>query len=197
MKKFRPLSILLITVHPADAEAYQGIVEVTGFNLSDTLENYFLRSEQIKTKIMLEIQIGQDECFGGGIILQALPPRSPGHEDDFNTVSHLLNTLTKDELLYLESDEILFRLFNQFTVRKFNALKVSYKCACTREKCLVALEQLGQDEITKALKESDQNAVVMTCSQCGKKYTFTEEELKAVLARTEDGKAQDSGAEMP
>ncbi len=184
-------SILLITVHPADAEAYQGIVEVTGFNLSDTLENYFLRSEQIKTKIMLEIQIGQDECFGGGIILQALPPRSPGHEDDFNTVSHLLNTLTKDELLYLESDEILFRLFNQFTVRKFNALKVSYKCACTREKCLVALEQLGQDEITKALKESDQNAVVMTCSQCGKKYTFDSREIREFMERKDQDRDRD------
>ncbi len=174
-------SILLITVHPKTAEPYQGIVEVTGYNLSDTLENYFFRSEQIKTKIMLEIQISDDECYGGGIILQALPVTESAHEDDFNTVSHLLNTLTKEELLYLESDEILFRLFNQFTVRKFNAMPVSYKCACTREKCLTALEQLGEEEISRALQESDLNAIMMTCSQCGKKYTFDAKEIKDFL----------------
>ena len=174
-------SILLITVHPAHGDPYQGIVEITGYNLSDTLENYFLRSEQIRTKIMLEIQIGETECYGGGIILQALPVKDEKHEDDFNTVSHLLNTLTKDELLYLESDEILFRLFNQFTVRKFTAMPVTYKCACTREKCLTALELMGEEEVARALKQSDQNAIMMTCSQCGKKFTFDAKEIRDFL----------------
>jgi molecular chaperone Hsp33 len=176
-------SILLITVHPAAGEPYQGIVDVTGYSLSETLENYFLRSEQIETKIMLEIQISDEECFGGGIILQAMPKPDSGHDDDFNTVSHLLNTLTKDELLYLESDEILFRLFNQFAVRLFTAMPVSYKCACTREKCLVALEQMGTEEIARALKESEHNAIMMTCAQCGKKFTFDAKEIKDFISR--------------
>lgn len=171
-------SILLITFHPTKGEPYQGIVEISGYNLSDTLENYFKRSEQIETKIMLEIQITDDECFGGGIIVQALPTDEPEHEDDFNTVSHLINTLTKNELLFLESDEILFRLFNQYTVRKLGAHPVTFKCACSKDKCLDALVQIGEEEVEKSIQEDQNCSLIMTCSQCGKKYTFHRDELK-------------------
>lgn len=174
-----PNALLLTTLHPyPEGEPYQGIVEITGYSLSDTLENYFKRSEQILTKIMLEIQVGKDECFGGGIMVQALPTQDPAHEDDFNTISHLLNTLTKNELLYLESDEILFRLFNQFTVRKLRSRNVSFRCACSREKCLDALSQLGQTEVEKTLQEDPASSLSMVCSQCGKRYLFSREELR-------------------
>ncbi len=173
-----PNAVLLVTLHPQEGEPYQGIVEITGYSLSDTLENYFDKSDQIKTQIMLEIQVSEKECFGGGIIVQALPTNKPEHEDDFNTVQHILNTLTKNELLYLEADEILFRLFNQYTVRKLRTMPVTFKCACSRNKCLDALSQLGMEEVEKALQGDSNNTLSMTCSQCGKAYMFTREELK-------------------
>lgn len=174
-------SILLITVHPKDAEPYQGIVEVTGYNLSDTLENYFLRSEQIKTKIMLEINLTEQDSSAAGLLVQELPTEDPAHEDDFNTVVHLVNTMTKDELIELEADEVLFRLFNEFKVRRFDAINVKFKCACSKEKCLDTIHQLGREEVYSIINSADDpehvDSLIMTCSQCGKKYVFKKEDL--------------------
>lgn len=180
-------SILLITNHASDGNSYQGVVEVTGFNLSDTLENYFARSEQIDTKIMVEIDVKAGECFGAAIMLQALPPSSPERDpkEDFNTVRCLLNTLTKEELLYLDSDEVLFRLFNEFAVRRFDAMPVRFKCACSREKCLSTLHSMGEEDIRATIGECENNVIIMTCSQCNTQYQFTVQDIDDLFS--EDG----------
>ena len=173
--------VLHLPVHPKDSEPYQGVVEVTGYNLSDTLENYFLRSEQIKTKIMLEISLTDNDSTAAGLLVQELPTEDPNHEDDFNTVAHLVNTLTKDELTNLEADEVLFRLFNQFKVRRFDAINVNFKCGCSRRKCLDTIHQLGKEEVYGVINSSADpehvESLVMTCSQCGKKYIFKKEDI--------------------
>lgn len=177
-------SILLITVCPDKGEPYQGIVEVTGYNLSDTLENYFLRSQQINTKIMLEIDINSKEKFGAGLLVQSLPNDDPEHEDDFNTVNHLVNTLTKKELLELETDEILFRLFNQFQVRLFDAKPVNFKCLCSREKCINTLKTLGKEDVLGAFNSNNQDGnkiFSMKCSQCGVEYIFNEDDVRDIF----------------
>ena len=179
-------AILLITVHPKDSEPYQGVVEVTGYNLSDTLENYFLRSEQIRTKIMLEISLTDKDSSAAGILVQELPTDDPAHEDDFNTVVHLVNTLTKDELINLEADEVLFRLFNEFKVRRFDAINVNFKCGCSKKKCLDTIHQLGKEEVYSVINSSADpehvESLVMTCSQCGKKYIFKKEDIEKLFS---------------
>jgi molecular chaperone Hsp33 len=60
---------LAITIQPRNGQRYQGIVEIIGDTLSECLEQYFLQSEQLPSRVWLAANGSQ--C--GGLFLQRLP----------------------------------------------------------------------------------------------------------------------------
>lgn len=58
---------------------------------------------------------------------------------------------------------------------------VAFKCDCSKEKYAGILETLKSSEL-KAMIDQDHGAE-LTCNFCGNKYNYTEDELKAILAK--------------
>jgi molecular chaperone Hsp33 len=162
----------MITLDPKDeGQAYQGIVPLEGNSISEVLENYMMRSEQIDTRIWLS-------CNGdsaAGMLLQKLPETvnqiTTTHDlDTWNRVSQLANTLTDSELLNLPAETLLTRLFHQEEVRLFEQSPTQFYCSCSRESVANMLRMLGNEELESIIEERGE--IEVNCDFCNTLYRF-------------------------
>ena len=63
---------------------------------------------------------------------------------------------------------------------------VAFSCDCSKEKYAGILETLKSSQL-KAMINEDHGAE-LTCNFCGNKYHYTEDELKAILAKKNEEK---------
>jgi len=177
-----------ITLDPKDKfpgqQPYQGVVPLHGDHreplqkLSEVLEHYMLQSEQLDTKLVLA---ANDEV-AAGLLIQRLPVQGEGNlagarnEDDiglsdaYNRISLLASTLTSEELLTLDADTILRRLFWEETVRRFEPQQPKFACTCSRERVGQMLKGLGREEVDSVLAE--RGDVEIGCEFCGLQYHY-------------------------
>lgn len=157
---------MAITIEPEQGrERYQGIVEVTGGELSHSLEAYFAQSEQLGTRMWL----AADAHRAVGLLLQQLP----GEADDadaWNRVQQLGATITRHELLELAPQELIQRLFTEEDVRVFEPTPFSFRCGCSRSIIESVLRGLGREEIRSIL--ADEGEIKVDCEFCGQVYEF-------------------------
>ncbi len=177
-----------ITLDPADKkpgqQAYQGVVALHGDRgepqqqVGEVLEHYMRQSEQLDTRLIL----AANDDIAAGLLIQRLPVEGEGNlagqrnEDEigvneaFNRIAHLAATLTAEELLTLDADTVLRRLFWEETVRRFEPLAPRFACSCSRERVARMLQGLGRDEIESILAERGE--VEIGCDFCGLHYHF-------------------------
>jgi molecular chaperone Hsp33 len=180
-----------ITLDPQDKlpgqQPYQGIVPLHGDareplqQLSQVLEHYMLQSEQLDTRLVL----AADDQVAAGLLIQRLPVEGAGNlgernedqiglNESFNRIAHLAATLTREELLGLDADTILRRLFWEEDLRRFAPLAgvqgPRFACRCSRERVGGMLLSLGREEIDGIVAE--RGTVEIGCDFCGLKYHF-------------------------
>lgn len=167
-----PDAVLAITLEPEETSAvgprsqrYQGIVQLQTDGLAATLTEYFNQSEQLPTRVWLKSQ-GSGMA---GLLLQKLP-ESSADQDGWNRVVHLAETISAEELLALDTETLLHRLFNEETVRLFEAKDVRFRCSCSQQKVTDMLRSLGEAEARSVLDE--QGEIEVGCEYCGRQYRF-------------------------
>lgn len=64
---------LVITITPAKGERYQGVVALEGETIAACLENYFMQSEQLPTRLFIRTGSVEGKAAAGGMLLQVLP----------------------------------------------------------------------------------------------------------------------------
>ncbi|ABM01968.1 Hsp33 protein [Psychromonas ingrahamii 37] len=169
---------LMITISPEEGERYQGIVALEKDSLSECLEDYFIKSEQLATRIILHASV-KNKAQAAGLLLQTLPAVDENHEADFQHVSALASTVKEEELYTLSNDELLYRLYHQEKVRLFEIQPISFKCSCSKERCLTSLASITADEILEMLNE--QGSIDMHCEYCASDYHFEKDDLQILL----------------
>ena len=177
-----------ITLDPKDKRAgqqpYQGIVGLHGDRreplqqLSEVLEHYMLQSEQLDTKLILA---ANDE-IAAGLLIQRLPVQGAGNleaevrnedriglDEAYNRLSLLAGTLTRDELLTLDADTVLRRLFWEEPLRRLPPMRGEsgprFACSCSRARVGSMLRSLGREEVDGIIVE--QGRVEIGCDFCG------------------------------
>ncbi|MEE2761998.1 Hsp33 family molecular chaperone HslO [Marinobacter sp.] len=162
---------MAITITPNRGNRYQGVVPREADSLAGCLEEYFERSEQISTSLILFA----DEGAAAGLLLQRLPGATDEDNELWERVNHLARTVEAAELLELDSETVLHRLFHEETVRLFDAEAVAFRCSCSRERTLGALEAIGRDECYQILEEQGQ--IEMDCQFCHAHYRFDRNDI--------------------
>ncbi len=177
-----------ITLDPTDRlpgqQPYQGVVPLHGDQreplqqLSQVLEHYMLQSEQLDTRLVL----AADDHMAAGLLIQRLPVEGPsrmsgernedqiGLNEDFNRIAHLAATLTREELLTLDADTVLRRLFWEERLVRFEPRPARFACSCARERVRNMLRGLGEGEVQGILAERGE--VEVGCEFCGQFYRF-------------------------
>lgn len=180
-----------ITLDPRERKPgqrpYQGIVplvDADGQALASVgamLEHYMRQSEQLDTTLVLAAS-GQTAA---GLLLQRLPVQGEynlaqgrqaeeGGEDDFARLSILARSLRQEELLGLDADTILRRLFWEERLLRLESRQGErgprFACACSRARMAAMLTGLGQAEVEDVLRE--QGEVEVGCDFCGRQERF-------------------------
>jgi molecular chaperone Hsp33 len=179
-----------ITLDPQDRlpgqQPYQGVVPLHGDQreplqkLSQVLEHYMLQSEQLDTRLVLA---ANDEV-AAGLLIQRLPIEGEknlsgvnvanedaiGQTEHFNRIAHLAATLTAEELLTLDADTVLRRLFWEEPLLRFEPLAPHFACSCSRERVRSMLGGLGREEADSILAE--RGDIEIGCDFCGQQYRF-------------------------
>ena len=171
---------LVITLEPEKGERYQGIVALSGDNLASALTDYLLRSEQLDTDIWLVA----DNKRAAGLLIQKLPEtketqyksnilnvNDTGSDiDGWNRIQQLSSTIKDEELLTLDAEEIIHRLYHEEDIRMFDAETVSFRCSCSRERVANMLLSLGEEEVKSMIEELTK--IEVACEFCNHNYIF-------------------------
>lgn len=165
---------LVLTVDTGGVKPYQGIVPLQGKNLAAALETYFVQSEQLNTRLWLFA----NEHTAAGLLLQELPTQN-GDKTDWERIEMLASTVTERELLELDSETLLYRLFHEENVRLFDAEAVAFQCACSQQRIARTLRALGREELESILQERDN--IEVSCEFCSKHYHFDKIDVEALL----------------
>ncbi|MDB5985263.1 MAG: Hsp33 family molecular chaperone HslO [Nevskia sp.] len=174
------LALMLEPVNVVGAEprpASQALVLIEGARLSDALEGYFERSEQLPTLIRLA---ADQQGRVAGFLLQRLPSEGlVNAEIEWEHLQTLASTLTSEELLAADAATILHRLFHAEALRVFEPRPVTVACRCSRAGIARMLLSLGREEVESIIAE--QGRVAVTCEFCGREYVFTPLEAAELL----------------
>jgi molecular chaperone Hsp33 len=181
-----------ITLDPKDRfpgqQPYQGVVPLHGDHrekisrLSEVLEHYMLQSEQLDTRLVL----AADNKVAAGILIQRLPLEGEGNlagsmvsqanedeigrNEDYNRISILAASITREELLELDVDTVLRRLFWEEKVLRFEPQTPHFACTCSRERVANMIRGLGEEEARSILAERAE--IDVGCDFCGQQYRF-------------------------
>jgi molecular chaperone Hsp33 len=173
-------------------QAYQGVVPLFGDQreklerMSDVLAHYMLQSEQLDTTLVL----AADDKVAAGLLIQRLPMLGVknlagslvsqenedqiGRNEDYNRIALLASTLKRDELLTLDVDTLLRRLFWEETLTRFEPpigdSAPRFACTCSRERVSAMLRNLGAEEAESILAERGE--IEVGCEFCGQQYRF-------------------------
>ena len=175
---------LLITVDPVKGKRYQGIVPLEKETLAANLEEYFAQSVQLQTRLWLAC----DGQSAAGLLLQALPANtelSPEiRSESWQRITALAETVQPEELLDLDHETLLFRLFHEETVRVFQPEPVQFVCTCSWPRSAKIISTLDRQEIDAILAE--EGLVTMDCQFCNHQYTFNKDDIDAIYEQRYD-----------
>ncbi|MGE8493209.1 MULTISPECIES: Hsp33 family molecular chaperone HslO [Comamonas] len=185
-----------ITLDPKDRQPgqqpYQGVVPLVDVDgqplqsMAAILQQYMRQSEQLDTVLVL----AANDKVAAGLIVQRMPIKGEanlaagaqnteevdqiGLNEEYNRIAHLAASLTRDELLSLDVETILHRLFWEEKLLRFvpedGEGGPHFACTCSRERVGNMLRSLGQEESDSILEE--QGMIEVGCEFCGQQYRF-------------------------
>ena len=163
-------ALLAITIEnpgldPREPQRYQSLVGLDAPALDEAFEDYFRQSEQLPTRLLL----ASDGTRAAGLLLQKLPG-DEGDTDGWARASALFETLGKQELLEVDGDALLHRLFHEEQPELLGRRPLRFACSCSRERVQGMLQSLGEAEARAAAEPT--GAVEIRCEFCGREYHF-------------------------
>jgi molecular chaperone Hsp33 len=181
-----------VTLDPKDKfpgqQPYQGVVPLFDDHrqpiekLSSVIEHYMLQSEQLDTTMVL----AANDTVAAGLLIQRIPMQGEGNlagsmvskrnEDEiglnehYNRLAVFAASLKQEELLTLNPNDILHRLFWEEAVIRYEPAPAKFACTCSRERVSNMILSLGQAEVEEILAE--RGDVEVSCEFCGQQQRF-------------------------
>ena len=177
-----PDASMAITIGNVErGQRYQGLVELQHASVAESLENYFIQSEQLPAHILL----AANDTHAVGLMLQKMPDEGGHHaardDDAWSRIVHLTATLGVTELLDTAPEQLLYRLYHEESVRLFEPRSLAFGCSCSRERVTGMLRSLGRDEVEAALTARGDEIEVI-CEFCAQRYHFDRIDAEVLLS---------------
>lgn len=161
---------LAVTIEQPEGDRYQGLVPLAGLSLAASLEQYFERSEQLPSRLVLAATPER----AAGLLLQRVAAGDESAremaDDAWMRIGLLAATLRPAELLEMPCRELLGKLFPEDDIRLFEGSPVYFQCSCSRERVAGILQALGDEEISALLAE--RGDVEVRCEFCNRAWRF-------------------------
>lgn len=148
-------------------QVYQSMVPIQATSMSENLMAYFAQSEQIASRVWLAV----NDQMAAGMLLQLMPGQDTLQREQFwEYAVQLGQTVSEEELLSLDNQTLLFRLYHETEIRLFETRATRFKCRCNQEKMNQVIKTLGEEDANALLKE--RGLIEIGCDFCNQKYNF-------------------------
>ena len=167
-------------------DPYVGQTAIQTGEIAEDITYYYAVSEQIPSSVGLGVLVSRKDkkiLQSGGFIIQLMPF---AEEETISALEKNLKGI--DPVTKMLSDgytpeQMLEKVLEGMNLEVTEKTPVAFRCNCGKERYERALVLLGRDEVQKIVDEGE--PVEITCQFCGKKYSFSPEELQTVLKKTE------------
>lgn len=160
---------LVVTIDQgAGTKPYQGVIPLLSNEIAESITEYFVRSEQLITHVVLSAN--EQHC--AGFLLQKMPGNADDQDanPDLERVFLLAETLKAEELAKWEISEVLQKLFAEDDIRLFEPAPMVFNCSCSVERVANMIRSLGREEAFSVVEQEGELSV--TCDFCQSKYRF-------------------------
>jgi molecular chaperone Hsp33 len=170
---------------PPSGKPYTSQLLLEGTGIAQDLTRYLMSSEQIASAVLLGVFNRRDGvAAAGGMVIQAFPhttdesiARMEKLLREAPSLSTLLEKLPIEEAVATVLEGVDYRQMDGG-----NSVPVSYTCSCTHERALAPLTLFPRHELEEMIAEG---GTEVKCQFCGRKYTFTAEDLLPLTAKHE------------
>ena len=171
-------------------EPYVGQVNLVSGEIAEDFAMYFTASEQTPSLVSLGVLVSDEKVeAAGGLIVQLMPGASEAAIRSIETSAGMFMDISgtmKEYHLDGSVNQLLLHLQPEVLERR----ETQYACDCSRERVERALIALGAKELDDMIRE--QHGAKVDCHFCNKRYVFSEEDLKALLASASAKAAEDA-----
>ncbi len=168
-----------ITIEPENGERYQGIVALAAEGIAATFEEYFNSSEQLPTRIVLANGTHNTTGFLVQRVAQVGGDKTPLDSDGWARIENLLQTLKAEELVAINEETLMHRLFHEETYAQTKEQTLTHHCPCSRERVAAMLQSIGHDEAIAAANES--GFAQIQCEFCNADYRFDRVDIEELF----------------
>lgn len=167
---------LMLSLDMPDAhQPYQSFVPLVGESIAEIFEHYLEQSEQLSSRLFVTASPNAAVC----LFLQKLPQADQHDPDGWLRITQLASTVKAAELLELEAEQLLTRLFHEemagHGVRLFDPEPVVYYCPEDWEKVRNMVRGLGKADAEMILAEHGE--ILIRDDICNRDYRFSPEDI--------------------
>jgi molecular chaperone Hsp33 len=171
---------------PTARQPYQSYVPLVGDSIAAIFEHYLEQSEQQPSRLFATAS-RQAACC---LFLQKMPDADQRDPDGWHRVTQLAATVKTAELLELDAESLLGRLFHEdiaeHGIRLYDPLPVTYHCPENWEKVRDMIRGIGRTDAEAILAEHGE--IVINDDICNRTYRFSAQDVADLFAASQ-GKA--------
>ena len=171
---------------PTARQPYQSFVPLVGDSMSAIFEHYLEQSEQQPSRLFATAS-SQAACC---LFLQKMPEADHRDADGWQRITQLASTVKPAELLELDAESLLTRLFHEeieaHGIRLYDPLPVAYHCPEDWEKVRDIVRNIGRADAETILAEHGE--ILIRDDICNRDYRFSAQDVADLFAASE-GKA--------
>lgn len=178
---------LMLTLDlPTARQPYQSYVPLVGESMATIFEHYLEQSEQQPSRLFLTASSKSAAC----LFLQKMPEADQRDPDGWHRITQLASTVKTQELLELDAEALLSRLFHEEVsgggIRVYDPRPATYYCPENRAKVADMIRGLGRGDAETLLAEHGE--IVIADEICNREYRFGADEVAALFAESEGKK---------
>jgi molecular chaperone Hsp33 len=167
---------------PTARQPYQSYVPMVGDSIAAIFEHYLEQSEQQPSRLFATAAPGAASC----LFLQKLPDADVRDPDGWSRVTQLAATVKPAELLGLDAETLLGRLFHeeieQRGIRLYDAQEVVYHCPEDWNKVRDMIRGIGRADAEAILAEHGE--ILIRDDICNRDYRFSAEDVARLFDET-------------
>lgn len=163
-------------------EPYVSQVELVSGEIGDDLASYFALSDQIPTSVGVGVLVNRDLTVkqAGGFIIQLMPGHYEYLVDELESNLSGISSVTSLLEEGMGPSAMLGHLLRGMDYQELDMRPVCFHCGCDTERASRVMLALGAEELQHMVDQGETGEAY--CHFCGKRHTFTPDQLRALLA---------------
>lgn len=166
-------------------EPYTSSIPLTTGEVGDDLAYYFAVSEQIPTAVGVGVLVNTDLSVkqAGGFIVQLMPGYTEELLDQLSNNLRGIDSITEMQEQGMSPTDMLSYVLRDMDYQELDVMPVEFHCGCNKERAERIVLALGKQELEDMVLKGE--PAVAHCHFCGKEYSFTPQEIQALLAQSD------------